>query len=326
MRIVRHYEHGDPSVLRVEETAKPAPGPRDVLIRVEAVGVNFAEVQRRQGLPIGGPAELPGAPGGDVAGTVEAIGDSVAGVQPGDRVVAGVWHGAYADYVTADAGSLLAIPDGVDAGQATALLSPAQTAYHAITAAGRLKAGETILIDAAAGGVGHLAVQIAKALGAGKVIATASSPAKLEFARSLGADVAIDYTQDGWAEEVLAATDGKGADVILETVGGDILRQSIPLIAQFGRLVFYGSAAGFDIPPVSVVDLIDMKTVIGFSLYAIMFTQPEVIQAGERDLVNMLATGKLKPIVHTTLPLDEAAKAHELMEARAQLGKVVLVP
>ncbi|GAA4608366.1 NADPH2:quinone reductase [Actinoplanes octamycinicus] len=326
MRIVRHYNHGDPSVLRVEEAPKPAPGPRDVLIRVEAIGVNFAEVQRRQGLPIGGPAELPGAPGGDVAGTVEAIGDDVTGVQPGDRVVAGVWHGAYADYVTADATSLLAIPDGVDAGQATALLSPAQTAYHAITAGGRLQAGETILIDAAAGGVGHLAVQIAKALGAGKVIATASSPAKLEFARSLGADVAIDYTKDGWAEEVLAATDGKGADVILETVGGDILRQSIPLIAQFGRLVFYGSAAGFDIPPVSVVDLIDMKTVTGFSLYAIMFTQPEVIQAGERDLVNMLATGKLKPVVHTTLPLDEAAKAHELMEARAQLGKVVLVP
>jgi NADPH2:quinone reductase len=326
MRIVRHYEHGDPSVLRVEEAAKPAPRAGEVLVRVEAVGVNFAEVQRRQGLPIGGPAELPGAPGGDVAGTVEEVGDAVSGIAVGDRVVAGVWHGAYADYITADAAAVLPIPAGLDAAQATALLSPAQTAYHAIRSGGRLQPGETILIDAAAGGVGHLAVQIAKALGAGRVIATASSPAKLEFARSLGADVAIDYTRDGWADEVLAATGGKGADVILETVGGDILRQSVGLIAQFGRLVFYGSAAGFDIPPVDLVDLLDMKEVVGFSLYAIMFNRPEIIEAGNRDLVDMLATGRLTPVVHAELPLDEAVKAHELMEARAQLGKVVLVP
>ncbi len=326
MRIVRHYEHGSPSVLRVEEVETPRPGRGQALIRTEAVGVNFAEVQRRQGLPIGGPAELPGAPGGDVAGVVEAVGPGVAGVAVGDRVVAGVWHGAYADYVLADAAGVIAIPSGMDAGEATALTSPAQTAYHALTASGRLKPGETVLVDAAAGGVGHLAVQFAKVLGAGKVIATASTASKLDFARSLGADVTVNYTEPDWAEQVHAATDGRGVDVILETVGDDVLRQSVALLAQFGRLVFYGSAAGFNIPPVNVVDLIDMKTVTGFSLYAILFSQPEVAAAGLRAVIEMISAGTVKPVVHARIGIDDAAKAHELMEARAQLGKVVLVP
>jgi NADPH2:quinone reductase len=325
MRIVRHYEHGAPSVLRVEEVEKPQPGPGQVLIRSEAIGVTFAEVQRRQGIRIGGHADLPGSPGGDVAGTVEAVGDGVTNVRAGDRIVTDVHHGAYADYVVADAGWAIPIPDTLDAAEATLLPSPAQTAYHAIKESGQLKPGETILIDAASGGVGHLAVQIAKAMGAGKVIATASSREKLDFVRDLGADVTINYTDEDWDEQVRAATGGRGADVVLETVGGDILTKSVQLTAQFGRLVFYGSAGG-NIQPINPLALSRMKTVAGFALYAMLYNMPDAIAAGQRDLLEMIASGKVRPIVHSRLGLDDVVKAHEIMEARTHFGKVVLVP
>ncbi|WP_328930701.1 zinc-binding dehydrogenase (plasmid) [Streptomyces sp. NBC_00190] len=325
MRIIRHYEHGAPSVLRLEEVEKPQPGPGQVLIRAEAIGVTFAEVQRRQGIPIGGHAGLPGAPGGDVAGTIEAVGEGVTDLAVGDRVVGDIDHSAYAEYVVADTGWLIKIPQDLDAAAATLLPSPAQTAYHAIKEAGRLQPGQTIVIDAASGGVGHLAVQIAKAMGAGKVIATASTQAKCDFARELGADVTVNYSDEDWVDQVLAATDGRGADVVLETVGGDVLLKSLGITAQFGTLVFYGSASG-DIPDLPTLALSRMKNVAGFSLYAMLYNKPEAIAEGQRHLFELISSGQVKPVVHERLPLDEAAKAHELMEARAQLGKVVLVP
>ena len=329
MRIIRHYEHGGPEVLRLEEVDTPTPGPGEVLIRAEAIGVNFADVQKRQGLPMGGRARLPGAPGGDVAGTVAALGEGVTTARIGDRVVAGIWDSAYADYVIAPAEQLFFIPAGINAAQATALPSPGQTAYHALQSGGRLQPGDTVLIDAAAGGVGHLAVQIAKAMGAGTVIATAGSQAKLDFVKSLGADHAFDYTRDDWTDKVLDVTGGRGVDVLLETVGNDILTKSIGVVAAFGRLVFYGAAGavpGSTIPAVNVLSLIEMKAVTGFSLFAIMSKRPDVYAAGQADLIDMVASGRVKPIIHAELPLADAAKAHELMEARAQLGKVVLVP
>ncbi len=325
MRIIRHYEHGAPSVLRLEEVEKPQPGPGQVLIRAEAIGVTFAEVQRRQGIPIGGHASLPGAPGGDVAGTIEAVGEGVSDFAVGDRVVGDIDHSAYADYVVAGTDWLIKIPNDLDAAAATLLPSPAQTAYHAIKEAGRLQPGQTIVIDAASGGVGHLAVQIAKALGAGKVIATASTQAKLDFARELGADVTVNYTDEDWVDQVLAATDGRGADVVLETVGGDVLLKSLNITAQFGTLVFYGSASG-DIPPIPTLALARMKNVAGFSLYAMLYNKQDAVAEGQRHLLELISSGRIKPVVHERIPLEDAVKAHELMEARAQLGKIVLVP
>ncbi|WP_248961387.1 quinone oxidoreductase family protein [Sphaerisporangium perillae] len=324
MRIVRHYEHGDPSVLRVEEVDKPEPGPREVLIRTEAAGVNFAECQRRQGVPMGGPAELPGSPGGDVAGTIEAVGRDVTGHRPGDRVVTGVARDAYAEYVVTDGARLFRVPDGIDAAQATSLPIPGQTAYHVIVTAARLQPGETVLIDAAAGGIGHLLVQLAREIGAGTVIATASGAAKLDFARSLGADLAFDYDQEGWDDLVMAATDGKGVDVVLETVGGDVFRRSIPLIGQFGRMVAYGTAGG-EVPSISVLDVMDNKAIMGFSMWGVM-RNPRLMADGATALLDLVGSGKVRPVVHARLPLDDAAKAHELMEARTQLGRVVLEP
>ena len=148
---------------------------------------------------------------------------------------------------------------------------------------------------------------------------------KVQLCRDLGADVAINYTDRDWDAQVLAATDGRGADVVLETVGGDILTKSVQLTAQFGRLVFYGSASG-NVQPIHPLALTRMKTVAGFALYAMLYNRPEAIAAGQRDLLDMITSGKVRPMVHGRLPLDEVVKAHELMEARTQLGKIVLVP
>ncbi|PAZ16620.1 oxidoreductase [Streptomyces sp. SA15] len=325
MRIVRHHEFGAPSVLQVEETEKPVPGPGEVLIRTEAVGVNFAECQRRQGIPVAGPVTLPGSPGGDVAGTVEQVGEGVDQVSVGDRVVTGVAADGYAEYVVTNAGWLFAVPEGIDAGQATSLPIPGQTAYHVIATAAKLQPGESVLITAAAGGIGHLLVQMAKALGAGQIIAAARGEAKLAFAASLGADVTVDYGVDGWEEKVRAATDGRGVDVALETVGGDVLTKSVNLTAQFGRTVVYGAAGG-ELPAIEVADIFDNRIVMGFSMWGVMGNRPDAMARGVRELLDMVTSGKVRPVVHAEVPLKDAAAAHELMESRSQLGRVVLVP
>lgn len=325
MRIVRHHEFGAPSVLQVEEAEKPVPGPGEVLIRTEAVGVNFAECQRRQGIAVGGPATLPGSPGGDVAGTVEQVGAGVDQVSVGDRVVTGVAADGYAEYVVTNADWLFAVPEGIDAGQATSLPIPGQTAYHVIATAAKLQPGESVLITAAAGGIGHLLVQMAKALGAGRIIAAARGEAKLAFAASLGADVTVDYSVDGWEEKVRAATDGRGVDVALETVGGDVLTKSVNLTAQFGRTVVYGAAGG-ELPAIEVADIFDNRIVMGFSMWGVMGNRPDVMARGARELLDMVTSGKVRPVVHAEVPLKDAAAAHELMESRSQLGRVVLVP
>ncbi|MGI5377697.1 quinone oxidoreductase family protein [Streptomyces sp. CA-251387] len=326
MRVVRYYEHGDPSVLRVEDAPKPEAKAGEVLIRAEAIGVNYADVQKRQGLPIGGPATLPAAPAGDVAGVVEAVGAGVTDVAVGDRVVAPVRYGAYAEYATAYAATVFRIPATIDAAQATALPSPGETAYHVLTTVGQLKPGETVLINAASGGIGHLLVQLARAKGAGRIIGTVGSPAKLDFIRSVGADVAICYGHEDWVDEVRAATGDKGADLVLETVGNEVLAHSIQLAARFGRIVCYGGASGERPPAISPWDFIDMKSLHGFNLYALFQDRPEVIAAGRKELLEYVESGQVKPAVYSRIPLEDAAKAHELMEARQHTGKVVLVP
>ncbi|MFD4173229.1 MULTISPECIES: quinone oxidoreductase family protein [Streptomyces] len=325
MRIVRHHAFGAPDVLRVEEAPRPEPGAGQVLIRTEAVGVNFAECQRRQGIPVGGPATLPGSPGGDVAGVVEALGEGVSEVSVGDRVVTGAPFDAYAEYVVARADWLFPVPESIDAAQATSMPIPAQTAYHVIATAARLARGESMLITAAAGGIGHLLVQLGKALGAGRVIAAAGSAAKLDFVRGLGADVAINYTDEDWDEQVRAATDGRGADVVLETVGGDILRRSVGLIAPFGRMVVYGTAGG-ELPAVEIADIFDNRTVMGFSMWGVMAHRPQEMADGAKALLDLVGSGRVSPVIHARIPLDRAGAAHALMEARSQLGRVVLVP
>ncbi|MGW5660955.1 quinone oxidoreductase family protein [Streptomyces sp. NPDC003758] len=328
MRAVPIARYGAPDVLQVTHADVPEPGPGQVLIAAEAVSVGFAQTQMRRDCfpaPMWKPT-LPVVLGGDVVGRVEAVGPHVEHVKAGDRVGAFLMQGAYAEYAVADAATLVPVPEGLDAAAATVLPGAGPIAVGTL-ATGRLGAGETVLVHAAAGGIGHLSVQLAKLAGAGRVIATASSPAKLDFARSLGADAVVDYTRPGWTEEVATAAGGRGVDLILDSVGGDVLLAGIGLLAPGGRLVFYGSAGGgTEVPKVPVLDLIGLKFVTGFSLSAWQRLHPQQYSDGLAELTDHLMSGRLKAAVHARLPLVEAAKGHEIIESRAHQGRVVLLP
>ncbi|KFZ76906.1 oxidoreductase [Amycolatopsis sp. MJM2582] len=325
MRVVRYHEHGGPDVLRIEEADVPTPGDGQVLLRTEAIGVNFIATELRRGSEFF-PSRLPAIPLGDVVGTVEAVTSGVTTVSVGDRVAAWGVKEAYADYVVADSAWLRPLPASIDAGAASALASPAQVAYN-ILRVGRLSPGETVMVHAAAGSIGHLAVQLAKLEGAGTVIATAGSPAKLEFARSLGADVVVDYREPTWPDAVRAAVGDRGVDVVLDSVEGTVFQPSLELLAPFGRLVYYGFAgASGETARASMVDLFGIKYVVGTSFDQWVTHRPEEAEAGLIKLIELVRTGKLRTAVHATLPLTDAAKAHQILENREQLGRVLLVP
>ncbi|MFD8492853.1 zinc-binding alcohol dehydrogenase family protein [Amycolatopsis sp. NPDC059657] len=325
MRIVRYHEHGTPEVLRVDEVDKPEPGPGFVRIRNEAIGVNFAGLQERAGdFYYGKSVQLPASPGGDSCGFIDALGPGVEGFAVGDRVASIIFKEAFAEYSLARVKDLVRVPAEMDAAQATMLSSPAQVGLEVIQAA-TLKPGESVLVHAAAGAIGHLVVQMLKALGAGTVIATANSAAKLEFAKELGADIAIDYSREGWDDEVREATGGAGVDIVLDSVGSDITQKSVRLLKPFGRLVFYGSASGGkELPKVSLQDLAG-RYLTHFSM-GVMDGQVDDFTPIVDEVCEMVLSGKVKPVVYTELPLAEAVKAHQLMEDRAQLGRVVLIP
>jgi NADPH2:quinone reductase len=322
MRRVRYYEFGGPEVLKVEEADIPAPGPGQVLVKTEAIGTSWVDTTFRSGTsPLGHPT-LPGSPHGDVVGTVEAVGAGADPALAGARVAALVNPDAYADYVVADADWLVPVPAGVDAGTASVLDMPAPVALRVLRT-GRLAAGETVLVHAAAGTIGHLATQLARIEGAGTVIATASSPAKLEFARQHGADVGVCYTDPDWPDQVRAAAPG-GVDVVLETVGGQVTAQSLDLLAPFGRLVVYGAASG-ELPDLPAW-LPALRTVSGFGLLAWRAARPEQARQEMTELAGLAAAGRLRASVQATLPLEQAARAHELLEDRDRMGRVLLVP
>ena len=257
VRRVRYYSHGGPEVLVTEEADIPEPGRGQVLIRTEAIGVNYVDVQlRRETFP--GSIyfrSLPATLTGNVVGLIEKVGPEADPALAGTRVAV-LLEDAYADYVVADAGWLVSVPDRLAANAASMLPTVGAVALGALRV-GRLGRGDTVLITAGAGGIGHLAVQLARQQGAGTVIATAGSEAKLAFLKDLGADVAVDHTQPDWSEQVQLAAPG-GLDVILDAVGGETLHRGIGLLAPFGRAVVYGAAAG-DLTSVPVTSLFPLK-------------------------------------------------------------------
>ncbi|MEW2122027.1 zinc-binding dehydrogenase [Streptomyces sp. NPDC005474] len=324
MRRVRYYEYGDPDVLTIEEAEIPTPGPGQVLIRAEAIGANFVDTKFRRGPSSGAIFQrpLPGKLTGDVVGTVEAVGLGADTQQVGRRV-AGLAEDAFADYIVADAQWLAPIPDGLDLGAASMLPMGAPVALRTLRT-GRLAPGETVLIHAAAGGIGHLAVQLAKLLGAGMVIATVGSPAKLDFARNCGADIAIDYRDSDWPDQVRKAAP-RGVDVVLDSVGGETLQRSFDVLAPFGRIVIYGAASG-ELTSLPVTNLFALKSVAGFSLVAWRVADPEQARREMTEVAEYSTAGQLHTAVHARLPLAEAAAAHRLLEDRSQLGRVLLLP
>ena len=324
MKAVQLKEYGGPEVLEMVEIEKPIPSSREVLIEIKAIGVNYADTARREGQYVV-KTPLPFIPGAEIAGIVAAVGDKVTGVKPGMRVVTLIESGGYSEFALADERSLIPIPEKLDFQNAVALPLQGLSAYHVLKTMGRLEKGESVLVHAAAGGVGTLAVQLAKLFGAGKVIATASSSEKLELARQMGADVLINYSESNWVEQVLEATGGKGVDVALEMVGGDVFQKTLKCLATFGRLVVFGAASGEQSKMYPSSLMARNQSVIGFFLPQIM-RKPELLQPSLVELLSYLGEGKLKLIIGGVFPLAEAANVHRLLQSRKTTGKLILEP
>lgn len=326
MKVVRFYECGEPDVLRLEEAAIPQLKAGEVLVRVEAIGVNYTDVAHRRSSSLSRePLTFPLTPGVEIVGIIAKAGEGAEHMPVGTRVIALIPHGGYAEYVAVPAARTIPVPPGLDAIQAAALPVQGLTAYHIIATFGHLQPGERILIQAAAGGVGTLAVQLAKLLGAGQIIATASTPAKLNLALSLGADVGINYTQPDWTTQVLQATDGKGVDLILDMIGGAQFSENFTCLAPLGRIVTFGAASGQRaiINPEKLTAR--CYTVTGF-YSAYVGTRPELVAPALTKLVQYVLAGQLKLQIHHRFPLEQAAAAHRLMESRQTTGKIVLLP
>lgn len=324
MKAIQFKEYGGPDVLELIDTETPIIKDKEVLIEVKAVGVNYADTARREGQYVV-PTALPFIPGAEVAGVVAQVGADVQGVKKGTRIVTLIENGGYADYAVAPASSLIPIPDGVAFEKAVALPLQGLTAYHILKTMGRLEKGETVLVHAAAGGVGLLAVQLAKLFGAGKVIATASNTEKLAFAQKMGADHLVNYSEDGWEERVRELTGGKGVDVALEMVGGDVFHKTVKCLAIFGRLVTYGAASGEQATFYPANLMRRNQSVIGFFLPQIM-KNPDLFKHSLQELLTYVSNGRLELTIWGTYALTEAALVHQLLQGRKTKGKIVLIP
>ncbi len=322
MKAIRIHETGGPEVMHLEDLEIPAPEQGQVLIKVAAAGVNYADLAQRRGAYLTR-TRTPMTLGFEVAGTIEAPGPDTSAPPVGTRVIAFV-EGGYAEYAIAGASTIVPIPDTLDFTRAAAFAVQGLTAYQTLRESGRLQPGESVLVQAAAGGVGTLAVQLARLMGAGRVIGTASNEQKLDLVRRLGADAAINYTQDDWVEQVKKATGGRGVDIVLEVVGGDVAGQALQCLAPFGRLVVIGAASGERAQFSAIQLMYKNLSVVGYWLTAWM-SRPDRIAAATLELMQFLATGNLQIIVGQTFPLADAAEAHRAIAERRTTGKVVLL-
>lgn len=314
----------NPEDLTVREVDAPTPGEGELQIEVKAAGCNFSDVLMLKGEYQVKPP-LPFVPGGEVGGIVKEIGPGVTDFSVGDRVLSRCALGAFAEEVAAPAAQTYSLPDVLSFEAGAALPTVYPTSYAALVWRAPVLAGETLLVHAAAGGVGLSAVQIGKALGA-RVIATAGGPAKLEVARRAGADVLIDYRTEDFVPIVMEETDGKGADVIYDSVGGDTTDRSLKCIAWNGRLLVIGFAGG-DIPSVKMNRvLLKNISLVGLHWSAYPDKEPEAIDACIEGLFEMAASGRIDPLIGARHPLEEAGEALTALASRKTVGKVVLVP
>ncbi len=325
MKAMIARELGGPEVLKAEEIASPEPGPGQILVRVRACGVNFADSLVLKGKYQVQP-ELPFSPGAEVAGTVLKLGEGVSGLKVGQRVAGMCGNGGYAEEALMPASGVVPLPAEMPDEVAAAFPIAYGTSHLALKHRGRLKKGETLVVHGAAGGVGLTAVEIGKALGA-RVIATASTPEKLEIARKHGADELIDSSTEDLRERIKGLTGGKGADVIYDPVGGDVFDASLRAIAFEGRLIVIGFAGG-RVPQIPANHLM-VKNVdaIGFNFGAYLEKAPAVTREAFSELAGWYVEGRIRPYVSDRFTLEEtpAAIAH-VMERRARGKAVVLVP
>jgi NADPH2:quinone reductase len=315
VRAIQIEEFGGPEVLRLVDLPVPEPGPDEVLIRVTAAGMNFADTHQRENSYLA-KASLPMIPGAEVAGVRE---------DDGRRVVALVGSGGYAEYAVAPASLTFPIPDGVDDATALALLLQGLTAWHLYRTSGKVAPGESVVVHAAAGGVGSLAVQLGRPLGAGRVIATASSEDKRQLALDLGADAAIDADPDGMKERLIEANLGQRVDVVFEMAGGRVFEESLDALAPFGRLVTYGIASREQNSVQTGALMRKSRAVVGFWLMHCL-GRPAMVDEALDDLFSRAQRGELRVVVGGTYALSEAADAQVHLAERRTRGKLVLDP
>lgn len=323
MRAIRIDEWGGPEVLRlVVDAPEPSPGPDEVLIRVSRAGINFADTHASQNAYVA-KYELPLVPGAEVAGVVAA---SAHGFSEGERVVALTGAGGgYAQYAAVPAAYCVRVPDGVSDGAALALALQGLTAWHVLVTAGRLVEGETVVVISGAGGVGSLAVQLARGMGAGRIIATASSQDKRSLVRDLGADVALDTASPSLADELREAAGKRGVDVAAEMAGGAVFDACFDALAPLGRLVVYGISSREQNEVRTGKLLKHSRALIGLWLYHLL-PDPRHVGPPLEELFARQDRGELRVVEGETYPLSDARRAHEDLKARRTSGKLLLDP
>lgn len=322
MRVVTVPRPGGPEALALADAPDPSPGDREVVIRVTAAGVNGADLSQRRGhynAPPGAPEWL----GLEVSGEISAVGSSVSEWSVGDRVCALLAGGGYAEFVAVDAGLVLPVPVGVDLVEAAGLPEVAATVWSNVYGHAKLLPGETLLVHGGSSGIGTMAIQLGAATGA-RVITTAGSPEKTAFCRRLGAEVAIDYLQQDFVEVVADTTDGRGADVILDIVGGDYLERNIRALAREGRIMEIASRRGsstFDINHL----MMKRGLIWATTLRSRPLAEKVAIIAEVRDHVwPLIESGRVRPVIDSVWPLEDAAEAHIRMESSTHIGKILL--
>ena len=331
MKATRFHDHGGPEVLRYEDVPDPTPRPGQVLLRVLAAGVNYADASRRKGgTSYPRPTPLPFTPGSEVVGIVEKLGAGVTGIERGATFMAWLGQGGYAEWAVADAADLLRVPESVKPVEALSLIIQGLTAALILKGSARLRAGESVLIEGAAGGVGVIAVQLAKIYGAGRVIGAASAEAKRDLVLSLGADAAVDYSRADWVAEVKAKNGSRPVDIILEMTGGAVFEQALDCLAPLGRMVAYGNASRQPMT-LNVQRLFAQnQTITGFFLSGFIAGQSSDRGAFAAKLLAELGgyirDGRLRLQLGGTYTLAQAADAHRAIEGRDTTGKIVLVP
>lgn len=322
MRAVVCRELSGVEGLRLEERPPPEPGPGEIRIRVRAAGLNFADTLMLKGQYQDRPP-LPFVPGMEIAGQVERCGDGVAGFTPGERVMATLDHGGFAEEAVARAGDVVRLPDGIDYVTAAGFAIAYGTAYGALTWAARLRAGETLVVHGAAGGVGLATVECGRALGA-RVIATARGEAHLAVARAHGAEATIDTGREDLRARIKELTDGRGADVVFDPIGGEVFAASLRSIAWQGRILIIGFASG-QIPQIPAnLLLVKNASAVGFYWGSYRRHDPARVHAAFEALLDWYTDGRIRPHISETRPLAEARDALELLLSRRSAGKVVL--
>jgi len=329
MKALRTHAVGGPDTLTLDEVEVPTPGPGQVLVAVKACAVNFPDTLMIRDLYQFKP-QRPYAPGGEIAGVIEAVGEGVTAYQVGDKVLSGIGNGGMAEKVVVDAARLFPVPDGVSFQQAASLLMTYGTTIHGLKDRGHIKAGDTMLVLGAAGGVGLSAVELGKAYGA-RVIAAVSSEEKAQVAREMGADDVVIYGRAPFdkdqskalAEQFKAACGPNGADIVYDIVGGDYSEPALRAIAWEGRFLVVGFPAGIAKMPLNLT-LLKSCDICGVFWGAFVAREPAKNAAHVAELFELLKAGKINPRVSATFPLERGGEAIALLESRAAIGKVVV--